>query len=68
YPRYPEGTAQHPAPDLLSTTTVESTLRRMLRGGAFDYAPTQARSAHRYSASPALVEWTVGFRVVRTLP
>jgi formylglycine-generating enzyme required for sulfatase activity len=68
YPRYPEGTVQHPAPDRLRTTTVESTLRRMLRGGAFDYAPTQARSAHRYCVSPGLVEGTIGFRVVRTLP
>jgi formylglycine-generating enzyme required for sulfatase activity len=68
YPRYPDGTTQHPAPDLVRTTTVDSTLRRMLRGGAFDYAPAQARSAHRYSVSPAHVEGTFGFRVVRTLP
>ena len=41
---------------------------RMLRGGAFDYSPAQARSAHRYSASAAYTEGTYGFRVVRTLP
>jgi formylglycine-generating enzyme required for sulfatase activity len=68
YPPYPEGTTDHPAPDLVRTTTVDFTLRRTLRGGAFDYAPAQARSAHRYSVSPGLVEGTIGFRVVRTLP
>jgi formylglycine-generating enzyme required for sulfatase activity len=68
YPPYPEGTPDHPAPDLVRTTTVDSTLRRTLRGGAFDYAPAQARSPHRYSVSPGLVEGTIGFRVARTLP
>jgi formylglycine-generating enzyme required for sulfatase activity len=41
---------------------------RMLRGGAFDYSPAQARSAHRYAASADYGEGTFGFRVVRTLP
>jgi serine/threonine protein kinase/formylglycine-generating enzyme required for sulfatase activity len=41
---------------------------RMLRGGAFDYSPAQARSAHRYAASAEYSEGTFGFRVVRTLP
>jgi formylglycine-generating enzyme required for sulfatase activity len=68
YPPYPEGTTDHPAPDLVRTTTVDFTLWRTLRGGAFDYAPAQARSAHRYSVSPGHVEGTIGFRVVRTLP
>jgi formylglycine-generating enzyme required for sulfatase activity len=67
YPSYPDGTTDHPAPDLVRTTTVDLMLRRMLRGGAFDYAPAQARSAHRYAVSPGLVEGTIGFRVVRTL-
>jgi formylglycine-generating enzyme required for sulfatase activity len=40
----------------------------MLRGGAFDYAPIQARSAHRYVTSVEYIEGTIGFRVVRTLP
>jgi formylglycine-generating enzyme required for sulfatase activity len=65
---YPDGTRDHPAPDLVRTATVDITMRRTLRGGAFDYAPAQARSAHRYSVSPGLVEGTIGFRVVRTLP
>jgi formylglycine-generating enzyme required for sulfatase activity len=68
YAPYPAGTMDHPAPDLVRTATVDFTMRRTLRGGAFDYAPAQARSAHRYSVSPGLVEGTIGFRVVRTLP
>ncbi|MGO9598586.1 MAG: protein kinase domain-containing protein [Isosphaeraceae bacterium] len=52
-----------PADELVTPKTM-----RMLRGGAFDYSPAQARSAHRYIASAEYGEGTFGFRVVRTLP
>ena len=41
---------------------------RVLRGGAFDYSPRQARAAYRYAVGASLIEGTIGFRVVRTLP
>jgi formylglycine-generating enzyme required for sulfatase activity len=68
YPPYPQGTKDQPATDPLIATTIQDGTRRFLRGGAFDYAPAQARSAHRYIVTVKLVEGTIGFRVVRTLP
>jgi hypothetical protein len=41
---------------------------RIARGGAFDYAPSMARSARRYLARVNLLHPYMGFRVVRTLP
>jgi eukaryotic-like serine/threonine-protein kinase len=71
-PFYPLGTRQRPAGDpgrlekVLVNDGGEATWR-ILRGGAFDYPPIKARSAHR--------DWIgcldrcpfVGFRIVRTL-
>jgi formylglycine-generating enzyme required for sulfatase activity len=68
YPPYPNGTKDQPAMDPLIATTIQDGTRRFLRGGAFDYAPAQARAAHRYVVTVKLVEGTIGFRVVRTLP
>ncbi len=69
YAPYPSGTRVSPAPDLVIATVVEpGVTRRLLRGGAFDYSPLQARSAHRYLVLASHVEGTIGFRVVRTLP
>jgi formylglycine-generating enzyme required for sulfatase activity len=68
YPAYPPGTEPDPADDHVTTTAVDEATRRLLRGGAFDYSPLQARSAHRYSVLSDHVEGTIGFRVVRTLP
>jgi formylglycine-generating enzyme required for sulfatase activity len=69
YPPYPANTRDHPALDVdeSSTIIVMRTLR-MLRGGAFDYSPAQARSSHRYAATVGYREGTIGFRVVRTIP
>jgi formylglycine-generating enzyme required for sulfatase activity len=68
YPPYPKGTKDQPATDPLIDTTIRNGTWRFLRGGAFDYAPAQARSAHRYVVTVTLLEGTIGFRVVRTLP
>jgi formylglycine-generating enzyme required for sulfatase activity len=68
-PPYPSGAENQPVQDRVVALSLEgASSRRMLRGGAFDYAPCQARSAHRYMVRPNLVEGTIGFRVVRTLP
>jgi hypothetical protein len=53
---------------MLARAVREDTTQCYLRGGAFDYAPVQARSGHRYAATVSHVEGTIGFRVVRTLP
>ena len=66
---YPTGTTEkNPAHDEIEGGAITKESRRMLRGGAFDYSPAQARSAHRYLGSPGYSEATYGFRVVRTLP
>ena len=63
------GTNGCPARDVMPAESVrDNSTLCYLRGGAFDYAPAQARSAHRYAASTGHVEGTIGFRVVRTLP
>ena len=48
--------------------TVDEGTHRILRGGAFDYSPRQARAAYRYAVGASIVEGTFGFRVVRTIP
>jgi eukaryotic-like serine/threonine-protein kinase len=69
YPEYPKGMLLHPAPDRDFTPPLVSGIAyRFLRGGAFDYAPAQARCAHRYKVNTSLKEGTIGFRVVRTIP
>ena len=66
---YPAGTTkQNPAHDQIAGGVITTESRRMLRGGAFDYSPAQARSAHRYPVSPGYSEARCGFRIVRTLP
>jgi len=66
---YPTSTTQqNPAHDEVAGGAITKESRKMLRGGAFDYSPAQARSAHRYLASPDYMEPTFGFRIVRTLP
>jgi formylglycine-generating enzyme required for sulfatase activity len=74
-PIYPLGTVEAPAQDLLHEQLLdgpehvrgEPEAHRMLRGSAFDYAPTKARSAHRYIARLNLEHSYVGFRIVRTI-
>ncbi len=69
FSEYPPGTKREPAPDRMAATAIDpQATRRVLRGGAFDYSPLQARSAHRYVVPADHVEGTIGFRVVRTLP
>jgi formylglycine-generating enzyme required for sulfatase activity len=69
YPPYPASTKDIPALDVDgSSTIIARQTWRILRGGAFDYSPAQARSAHRYSATVGYREGTIGFRVVRTIP
>ena len=68
-PPYPAATKDNPAPDDDGTSTIVATqTRRILRGGAFDYSPAQARSPHRYAVNVDHREGTIGFRVVRTIP
>jgi len=68
-PPYPTTTSEaHPVIDHATGGTILEGTHRVLRGGAFDYSPRQARAAHRYAVAAELVEGTIGFRVVRTLP
>jgi serine/threonine protein kinase/formylglycine-generating enzyme required for sulfatase activity len=68
-PPYPRNTSrERPAGDLAAGGVIDDDSIRMLRGGAFDYSPSYARSAGRYHGAPGYKEGTYGFRVVRTLP
>ncbi|MFI5459033.1 MAG: protein kinase [Isosphaerales bacterium] len=73
FPQYPRGTKENPSPDPVRTETIDAKDRanqtwRILRGGAFSYAPDRARSAWRdWQPSPDDREY-LGVRVVRTLP
>jgi formylglycine-generating enzyme required for sulfatase activity len=65
---YPAGTTKdRPAPDHVNGGVIIKSTYRILRGGAFDYAPAQARSAYRYCVSSDYIEGTFGFRIVRTI-
>ena len=72
-PPYPRGTKEHPAPDPGRTEAVDSKSRsqetwRLLRGGAFSYAPDRARSAYRDWQPSGDNREYLGLRVVRTVP
>jgi formylglycine-generating enzyme required for sulfatase activity len=68
FPAYPAGTKEHPAvDDDPGREDINDGTWRILRGGAFDYAPATARSADRYGVSLQHHEATLGFRVVRTI-
>jgi formylglycine-generating enzyme required for sulfatase activity len=71
-PPYPQGTETDPAPDPARTEPIYADPHgtatwRILRGGAFPYAPERARSAYRDWHPPQEAREFVGFRVVRTL-
>jgi formylglycine-generating enzyme required for sulfatase activity len=67
-PPYPRGTGADPAPDLPPGELVKhDETRRVLRGGAYPYSPSDARSAKRYDQKASNDEPTFGLRVVRTL-
>ncbi|HZW34356.1 MAG TPA: bifunctional serine/threonine-protein kinase/formylglycine-generating enzyme family protein [Isosphaeraceae bacterium] len=73
FPPYPSGTKDHPAgdPGRSQTVAIDAHGRvtwRLLRGGAFSYAPETARSAHRDWIGSLERREFLGFRVVRTLP
>jgi eukaryotic-like serine/threonine-protein kinase len=73
YPSYPEGTPVRPADDRMADHQLfedkfPRATKRYVRGGAYDYAPTKARSAERYLVSITLQHAYLGFRPVRTLP
>jgi serine/threonine protein kinase/formylglycine-generating enzyme required for sulfatase activity len=69
FPPYLSRPGGRPLSDGVIATVIDGqATQRVLRGGAFDYAPIQARSAYRYLVRSELVEGTVGLRVVRTLP
>ena len=69
YTPYPEGTRDHPAGDPdEGRATLDDTAWRMVRGGAYCYAPASSRSAARYAVYVTLHDPYMGFRVVRTLP
>ena len=68
YPPYPEGSKAHPADDDDDRRpSVDDTTWRMMRGGAYCYAPSSSRSASRYAVYVTLNLPYIGFRVVRTL-
>ena len=69
YPPYPKGTAEAPALDTFKGDIVKKgNASRILRGGGYSYAPSQSRSAMRYTVNVELGDPYIGFRVVRTLP
>ena len=73
FPPYPPGTTEAPAGDPVRAETIESKDRahetwRILRGGAFSYAPDRARSAYRDWQPSGDVREYLGLRVVRTVP
>jgi eukaryotic-like serine/threonine-protein kinase len=70
---YPIATKESPAPDIVRTEIVDSKDRahetwRVLRGGAYSYAPDRARSAFRDWQPSGDSREYLGFRVVRTMP
>jgi formylglycine-generating enzyme required for sulfatase activity len=72
-PPYPRATKENPAPDRVPTETIDSVDRahetwRILRGGAYSYAPDRARSAFRDWQPSSDKREYLGFRVVRTMP
>jgi formylglycine-generating enzyme required for sulfatase activity len=72
FPQYPTGTKESPADDAVASETIDAADRahetwRILRGGAFSYAPDRARSAWRdWEPSNDTREY-LGLRVVRTV-
>jgi eukaryotic-like serine/threonine-protein kinase len=72
-PPYPHATGENPAPEVVRTETVDSQDRahetwRILRGGAYSYAPDRARSAFRDWQPAGDEREYLGLRVVRTMP
>ncbi len=65
---YPAATQNHPAGDSLADLVIMNRAWRSLRGGAYDYTPTTARSAHRDVSRVETRNVYIGMRVVRTLP
>jgi eukaryotic-like serine/threonine-protein kinase len=69
FPPYPDGTPEQPAGDPMRDVSLQDNqTHRSARGGAYNYAPSLARSARRYLARVNLLHPYMGFRVVRTLP
>ncbi len=73
FPPYPLGTKEDPAGDPAHTETIDASDRahetwRILRGGAYSYAPDRARSAYRDWQPSSDTREYLGLRVVRTLP
>ena len=71
-PAYPAGSSERPAGDPGREEKVlfkdgERATWRILRGGAFDYPPVKARSAHRDWIASIDQGPFLGFRIVRTL-
>ncbi|HWE40648.1 MAG TPA: SUMF1/EgtB/PvdO family nonheme iron enzyme [Isosphaeraceae bacterium] len=67
-PDYTPGTAEHPAADRPGEQVLEPNSYRLARGGAFDFAPSLARSGRRFCLEGWFGRPYEGFRVVRTLP
>jgi serine/threonine protein kinase/formylglycine-generating enzyme required for sulfatase activity len=73
FPAYPLGTKEAPAGDPVQDETIDKIDRahetwRILRGGAYSYAPDRARSAFRDWEPSGDVREYLGLRVVKTLP
>ena len=54
--------------DWPTTNPINPRQRRVMRGGAFNFAPGSVRSADRYSHFPSDRTYNMGFRPVRTIP
>jgi eukaryotic-like serine/threonine-protein kinase len=72
-PAYPSGTKEDPADDPAHAEVIDASDRahetwRIVRGGAYSYAPDRARSAYRDWHPSSDGREYVGLRVVRTLP
>jgi formylglycine-generating enzyme required for sulfatase activity len=70
YIPYPRGSTTSPANDDDDTRrrSLDNNTWRMMRGGAFCFAPASSRSAARFTVYVTMNFPYTGFRVVRTLP
>lgn len=68
-PIYPSATREYPASDIVQEETIRDAHSwRIIRGGAYNFTPAGARSAHRDVFRVENAAVNAGIRVVRTLP
>ncbi len=66
YGAYPKAVDDKVTIDNNNSKNIKSNDSRVLRGGSFDFRPSNARSANRNSFGPALRDDDLGFRPART--